>query len=153
MIDTPYVTQTTGQMTAKIHLTVPRHEIQRVMGPGLVEVKAAIAGQGIKATGPWFTRHLRIDPQIFDFEICVPVLKEVTATGRVQPSRLDETRVARTVFRGSYEGLGAGWKQFNEWIEKQGYKAADERWECYVKGPESSADPLEWETELNRPIV
>jgi effector-binding domain-containing protein len=66
---------------------------------------------------------------------------------------LDETKVARTIFRGSYEGLGAGWKQLGEWIEKQGYKAADDRWECYLKGPESSADASEWETELNRAIV
>lgn len=139
-------------MTARLRLTVPRHEIQRVMGPGLMEVKAVIAGQGIKATGPWFTRHLKIDRQTFDFEICVPVAKEITASGRVSPARLDEAKVARTIFRGSYENLGQAWKQFGEWIEAQGYPLSDERWERYLKGPESSADPAGWETELNRPI-
>ena len=152
MIDAPYTTQSPEQITARIHLTVPRSEIQRVMGSGFIEVKAAMAGQGIKAAGPWFTRHLRIDPEVFDFEICVPVSKEVTPTGRVQPGRLDERKVARTIYRGPYEGLREGWKQFSEWINKQGYKAAEERWECYLKGPEGSADPAEWETELNRPI-
>jgi effector-binding domain-containing protein len=152
MIDTPYVAQSQEQLTARIHLTVPKHEIQRVMGPGLLEVKAAIASQGIKAIGPWFTRHLQIDPEVFDFEICLPVAKEVTATGRVQPGRMLETKVVRTIYRGPYEGLREAWGEFGRWIEKQGYQTGDEFWECYLAGPEKSADPSEWETELNRVI-
>ena len=35
MIDTPSITQTVGQLTAIIRLTVPRAEIRNVMGPGL----------------------------------------------------------------------------------------------------------------------
>jgi hypothetical protein len=73
MIDPPQITQTAGLLTAFIHLTVPHGDIRKVMGPGLDEVKAAIAAQGIATTGPWFTHHLRMEPGIFDFEICVPV--------------------------------------------------------------------------------
>ena len=51
MIDTPKITQTTEQLTAMIHVTVPRSEIQKVMGPGIQEVKAAIAAQGVTAAG------------------------------------------------------------------------------------------------------
>jgi hypothetical protein len=44
------------------------------MGPGLRELMAAVAAQGIAPTGPWFSNHLRMDPDIFDFEISVPVV-------------------------------------------------------------------------------
>jgi hypothetical protein len=71
MIDTPQISQTTAQLTALIHLTIPRNEIRSAMGPGITEVMAAVNAQGIGPAGPWFTHHLKMDPAIFDFEICV----------------------------------------------------------------------------------
>jgi hypothetical protein len=35
MIDKPQITQTAAQQTAIIHVTVPRTDIQKVMGPGI----------------------------------------------------------------------------------------------------------------------
>src|SRR3954453_3507597 len=96
MIDTPRVTETEGQLIAVLHLTVPRSEIRNVMGPGLRELTAAVAAQGIAPAGPWFTHHLRMDPEVFDFEIGVPVPAPVAAAGRVKPSRRPALRVART---------------------------------------------------------
>jgi effector-binding domain-containing protein len=153
VLETPQVTETADQLTAFIHLTVPRAEIQKVMAPGLGEVRAAIAAQGIAPAGPWFTHHLRMDPAIFDFEICVPVEEPVAAAGRVKPGRLPAARVARVVYRGPYEGLGAAWGEFNAWVAANGLKTGTDLWECYVAGPESSPDPAAWRTELNRPLV
>jgi effector-binding domain-containing protein len=135
-----------------IHVTVPRSEIQKVMGPGLQEVMAAVAAQGISATGPWFTHHLKMDPKVFDFEICVPVKAKVKPTGRVKPGKLPGKRIARTVYHGPYEGLGAAWGEFNAWLESSGHKAAPDLWESYITGPESGTDSKEWRTELNRPL-
>ncbi len=69
MLDKPQITQTTAQTTAMIRLTIPRAEIRHVMEPGLGELMAAIAAQGITPTGPWLTHHLRMAPDIFDFEM------------------------------------------------------------------------------------
>src|SRR5438874_4934237 len=105
MIETPNITQTTDQITAFIRLTVPREEIRHVMGPGIREVMDTVAAQGLAATGPWFTHHLRMDPEVFDFEICLPVDAPVAPAGRVKPGQLPAATVARTVYHGSYEGL------------------------------------------------
>ena len=153
MIDTPHITQTAAQQAAIIHLTIPRDEIRNVMGPGLSEVMAAIAAQGVAPAGPWFTHHLRMDPDTFDFEIGVPVTAPVTAAGRVQPGQLPATAVARTVFHGTYEGLGAAWGEFDAWIAAEGHTPGADLWECYVAGPESNPDPATWRTELNRPLT
>ena len=88
MLDTPQITQTDAQLTAIIHLTIPREEIRNVMGPGIGELMAAVAAQGIAPTGPWFTHHLRMAPDIFDFEIGVPVNAPVAAAGRVKAGRI-----------------------------------------------------------------
>ena len=153
MIDTPQITQAAAQLTAMIRLTVRREEIRNVMGPGLMEILAAVAEQGIAPIGPWLTHHLKMDPEVFDFEICVPVASPVTAVGRVQPGELPATRVVRTIYHGTYEKLGDAWGEFDAWIAANGLKTGPDLKECYLAGPESSPDPANWRTELNRPLI
>ncbi|HUJ76783.1 MAG TPA: GyrI-like domain-containing protein [bacterium] len=153
MIETPEVTQSTGQLSAAVHVTVPREKIQEVMGPGLKEVRAALDAQGVKAAGPWFTHHLRMDPKVFDFEICIPVKKPVSASGRVRPAGLEARRIVRTVYHGGYEGLGQAWGELQGWIRAQGLKTAPDLWEVYTVGPEAGPDPSAWQTELNQPLA
>ncbi len=153
MIDTPHITQTTRQLAARIHLTVPREEMRNVMGPGIGELMAAIAEQGIAPAGPWFNHHLKMVPDIFDFEISVPVTAPVAAVGRVEPGEWPAMTAARTMYHGPYEGLGAAWGEFDSWIEANGHTPAPDLWERYLTGPESSDDPADWRTELSRPLV
>jgi effector-binding domain-containing protein len=153
MIDTPQITQTTAQLTAIIHLTVPRSEIRSVMGPGIGELMAVVKAQGIGPAGPWFTHHLKMDPETFDFEICVPVTAPVATVGRVRAGEVSATKVARTVYHGPYEGLGGAWGEFNAWIAANGHDPRPDLYEVYMAGPESSPNPASWRTELNRPLA
>lgn len=153
MIDTPQITETRRQLAAVIHVVVARDKIREVMGPGIAEVMAAVKAQGVGPVGPWFTHHFRITPETFDFEIGVPTSAPVAATGRVKPGELPAGRVARTVYHGSYEGLGEAVGELFSWIETAGHKQASDHWEVYLAGPESSADPADYRTELNRPLV
>jgi effector-binding domain-containing protein len=153
MLDAPHIAQTTARLTAVIRVTIPRGEIQRVMGPGIRELMATIASQGIAPAGPWFNHHLKMTPDIFDFEIGVPVAAPVIAAGRVKPGQWPAMKVARTIYRGPYEGLGNAWGEFNAWIKAEGHMPAPDLWECYVAGPESGPDPANWRTELNRPLT
>jgi effector-binding domain-containing protein len=153
MIDTPQIVQTATQPTAIIHITVPRAEIQRVMGPGLVELRAALAAQGIAPTGPWFTHHLKMAPDIFDFEIGLPVTRPVSAAGRVTAGELPATTVARTIYHGGYEGLPTAWPKLDAWIVAQGRTAGPSLWETYLTDPSSNSDPAAWRTELTRPLI
>ena len=153
MLDKPQIAQTAAQPTAIIRLTIPRAEIRNVMGPGIAELMAAVAAQGIAPAGPWFTHHLRMDPDTFDFEIGVPVAAPVSAVGRVKASQLPAATVARTVYHGAYEGLPSAWGEFIAWITAAGHTPGPDLWECYVAGPESNSDPATWRTELNRPLT
>lgn len=153
MISAPQTTRTAAQQTAIIHLTVPREEIRNVMGPGLEELRASVAAQGVTPAGPWFTHHLRMDPAIFDFEIGLPVTAPVAAAGRMRPGQLPAALVARTIYSGDYEGLGAAWGELDAWIAAEGHAPRADLWECYVAGPEANPDPATWRTELNRPLT
>lgn len=153
MIDTPRIVQTTDQLTAAIRFTIPRGKIQRVMGPGLAELMEVVAAQGIGPAGPWLSHHLRLVPDIFDFEIAVPVLAPVTPAGRVKPGHLPAARVVRTTHRGDYDRLGAAWGELEAWIKTNGFTAGTSFWEVYRTGPETGEDASEWRTDLYRPLV
>jgi effector-binding domain-containing protein len=153
MLDTPQIIQTDPQLIATIHLTVPREDIRKVMGPGISDLSAAVAAQGIAVTGPWFTHHFSRPTEIFDFEICLPVASPVASSGRVKPGQLPAATVARTIYHGPYEGLGSACGEFHAWIAAQGHTPRQDLWECHLAGPESGANPATWRTELNRPLA
>jgi len=153
MLESPRIIQTNEQLTAVIHLCVLRAEIGQLMGPAMAEVGSTLAAQEIAPAGPCFSYHLRMPTDSFDFEVGFPVDRPITSTGRVQMSRLPAARVARSVYRGGYEGLGQAWGEFIAWVDGEGLDAQDRLWECYLTGPESGKDPDQWRTELNRPLA
>jgi hypothetical protein len=75
MLDRPQIVTTETQPAAVIRLTIPRADIQRVMGPAIGEVMGAIAAQGVAPAGPVFSHHFRMDPDVLDFEVGVPVTR------------------------------------------------------------------------------
>lgn len=149
-LDQPQIVETDAQPTAVIRLRIPREEIREVMGPAMAEVSAAVAAQCVGPAGPFFTHHFKMNPEIFDFEVGVPVTTRVSAVGRVQPSELPAVRVARTVYRGGYEGLEDAWSDFGDWIAAQGHTPAEDLWESYVSGTDTEDSPV---TELNQPLI
>ena len=107
MLDTPQFIQTDEQLTAVIHLIIPRAEISNVMGPAITEIMSTIAAQGATITGPCFSYHQKRPTDIFDFEVGFPISRPITPAGRVKMSKLPAAKNVRTTYRGGYEGLGA----------------------------------------------
>jgi uncharacterized protein YndB with AHSA1/START domain/effector-binding domain-containing protein len=152
MIDPPRILQTATQPIAMIHFTVPPSEMRNVMGPGLHELMQTLAAQGITPTGPCCAYHLKPPSDIFDFNLSVPVSRPITPAGRVTNGQLPAATVARTIYRGPYEGLPAAWGRFMQWINAQGHTPAGTLWEAYVTHPAANPDPQSWQTELTRPL-
>jgi effector-binding domain-containing protein len=153
MIATPQIVKTEAQQAAIIHLTVPRSEMMKMFGPAVGELMSALAAQGIEPIGAVFAHHLKMSPDSFDFELGVKVAAPVKPAGRMKPGQLPAAKVARTVYSGPYEGLPAAWGAFSQWMKANGHKQAENLWEVYSVGPQSSSDPANWRTELNRPLT
>ena len=153
MLATPQIIKTDVQQAAVIRLTVPRNEMMKVFGPAVGELMTALAAQGVKPIGAVFAHHLKMSPDKFDFELGVKVAAPVKPAGRVKPGQLPASKVARTVYSGPYEGLPSAWGEFNKWMKANGHEQAEDLWEVYSVGPQSSPDPANWRTELNRPLV
>jgi effector-binding domain-containing protein len=152
MLATPQIIKTNIQEAAVIRLTIPRHEMMKVFGPAAGELMTALAAQGVEPVGAVFAHHLKMSPDTFDFELGVKVSAPVRATGRVRPGQLPAVKVARTVYSGPYEGLPSAWGEFDKWVSANGHEQADNLWEVYSVGPQSTPDAANWRTELNRPL-
>lgn len=148
----PTLTTTAPQRTAIVHVTCRREEIQKVMGPGIGELMQVVQSQGVPITGPWFTHHRRRPTDTFDFDIGVPVGAAVKPQGRVAPGELRARKAAHTTHVGPYDGLGAAWGAFQQWLEANGHRAVEDLIEVYAVGPESVQDPKQYRTELYQPL-
>jgi len=153
MLDAPQILQVSAQPAAVIHIVIAREKIRTVMEPAMAELQETLARLKIEPTGPMFSHHLRMDPEVFDFEVGLPVSVKIPEQGRVQSGLLPAGKVARSVYRGGYEGLGAAWGDFRDWIAQSGHATAPDLWECYASGPETDPDPLCWCTELYQPLA
>jgi effector-binding domain-containing protein len=153
MLATPQIVQSSVQEAAVIRLTIPRSEMMKVFGPAVGELMAALAAQGVEPVGAVFAHHLRMPPDTFDFELGVKVATSVKASGRMKPGQLPAVKVARTVYSGPYEGLPSAWDEFIKWMKANGHEQAENLWEVYSVGPQSTPDSANWRTELNRPIT
>ena len=153
MIDEPRIAQLEATPTAVIPLRISRADMPKVMGPAIQEVIAAVEEQGARPIGAVFAHHFRMDPEVFDFEVGVPVSKPVLPAGRVRPGERPATRVVQTLYHGPYEGLPEAWGAFHRWIEEKKLKWAPDIWEVYVVHPDTEPNPANWRTELNRPLA
>jgi effector-binding domain-containing protein len=153
MIETPRITKTAEQKVAFIHVVVPRAEIRSAMDAGTAELVALFKAQNIAPTGPWFTHHLQRPIETFDFELCFPIDTPITPNGRVTNGTIAARTVAQTVYHGGYDGLPGAWGELHQWIDANGYVSASDLLETYVINPDSSPDPANWRTRLERPLL
>lgn len=105
MIEEPQITESTEQPAGVIHLTVPRYQMLEAFTSAVHELMDVLEDRGVEPRGSDFAHHLEIDPEVFDFEVGVPVAEEIGEEGRVKPGRLSAATVARTVYKGPYDGL------------------------------------------------
>jgi effector-binding domain-containing protein len=148
MIEPPWITDTEAFHVAAIHLLIPREEIRHVMTPALDELAAVLDAQGVIPTGPWLTHHYEMKPEVFDFEVCMPVASPVASSGRVRASEIPASKVARTIYEGGYAGIGNAWRELDNWIRDQSLTPGPDRWERYLMDTASQK-----RTELNRPLI
>ena len=153
MSTTPQIVSTPAQSLAVIRMTVPIADIKSVMGPAVGELFAGVAAQSVAVIGSWFTHHFRRPTDTFDFEAGVPVATPVAAAGRVLPSTRPALTVARTEYKGGYEGLAGAWGEFHAWLKANNHTPTGDLWEWYIVGPESTSDPAGWRTILEQPLV
>ena len=162
-MDDPQIVDLSPQPTAAIRVTqlMAELDLASAFDHGMPLVASRIAETGGRIGGPPFGRYHRFGPDVVDVEIGFPVasapdlppLRDLP-NGEVGLSELPGGPVARSVHRGSYDGLSHTYDALHEWIHAQpGYDDGPGAWESYVDSPADAADPSQLRTEVFWPLV
>ena len=124
-----------------------------VFGPAVGDLMTTLAAQGVEPVGAVFAHHLKMTPDAFDFELGVKVAAPVKANRTRQTGRASGGKGRAYGVQRSYEGLPSAWADFDKWIRANGHEQAEDLWEVYSVGPQSTPMPANWRTELSRPLA
>ena len=134
---------TSASPTAVVAQATTWSEFPQLWPVLLDEVYAFVRGGGVTQTGHNIMLYRDDVPNV---EVGVQVAGSFVASGRVTPSELPAGRVATTVHRGSYDGLGATHAAVHRWCANHGHVITGTRWEIYGDWRD---DPRDLETEIN----
>ena len=118
-------------------------EFPRLWDQLLDEVYALVRAGGVAKAGHNVMLYRDDVPNV---EVGLQVAGPFGANGRVILSELPAGRVATTVHRGTYDGLGAAHEAVHAWCAKNGHELTRTRWEVYGDWHE---DPTQVETEIS----
>lgn len=152
MITTPRILEASRVEAAVIPITCRREDMPKLFGPAVMELFRVLDAQSIESIGAVFAHHLHMSPDEFVFELGVEVPAPVEPSGRVRPGSLPAGRVAHVTYTGPYEGLHEAWGQFEAKLRVQRLEWRPDLWEHYVFGPDKTANPADFRTELYRPL-
>jgi effector-binding domain-containing protein len=152
------------QPTAAVRIRQPMAELDlaAAFDRSMPLVAQRIVASGGSIGGPPFGRYHRFGPDVVDVEIGFPVgtppagLQPLAscAEGEVGISELPGGPVARTIHRGSYDGLSRTYDGLHAWIHAQsGVDDGDGPWESYVDDPRSTTEQSQVRTEVIWPLV
>ncbi len=150
------------QPTVAVRIQQPMAELDlaKAFDTYLPLVGRRVGELGAEMAGAPFGRYHAFGPTHLDVEIGIPVasppaglptLRSVPA-GEVGTSELPGGLVARTIHRGSYDGLKDTYDALHEWIHAQpGVDDGDGPWESYIDDP-TTVEPSQLRTEINWPL-
>ncbi|MDQ1248327.1 MAG: hypothetical protein QG597_2699 [Actinomycetota bacterium] len=120
---------------AVVTATLAVADIGAFMGEAFGEVLAALAEQGLQPVGPPFGRYEPVADQMI-VEAGFPCSGKVTASGRVEPTKLPGGPTATTVHHGPYDQVGQAYDAVVAWVAASPYQISGKPWESYLDGPE-----------------
>jgi effector-binding domain-containing protein len=134
---------TAASPTAVVAQETTWAEYPRLWPVLLDEVYAFVRGGGTTQAGHNIMLYRDDVPNV---EVGVQVAGPFNASGRVTPSELPAGRVATTIHRGPYDGLGGAHAAVRAWCAAREHLLTGTRWEIYGDWRE---DPNELETEIS----
>jgi effector-binding domain-containing protein len=141
------------QDTVARRALVPAADLRQFFDETYSSVWAAIAGQGLRVTGPPFALYHGMPGETIDLEAGFPVEGTFRERGDLRAGVLPGCRVIVGMHIGPYERLASTWMAMQEWGREQGLeRSGDSFWEVYVSDPRAEPDPEQWRTQLVQPV-
>jgi len=116
-----------------------------ILGKYIIENKA-------KTNGPPFSLYYKWENNLFDFDICMPVIKPLKGDKTIKPGKLKAGKILTVKYYGPYEGTGRAYAAAMKWLSDKKLKINGAPREVFVTDPMTEKDPSKWLTLIIYPI-
>jgi len=131
-------------------------DVEKKMSKMFPVVIKFMADNNIEPSGKPFTLNHKWDEEnnTAMFSACVPVKERVITTGDVLTGFLKPQKAFKTIFTGDYKFSYDAWEAAYNGLTAQGFKEIEggEPFEIYTIGPNETANPTKWITEIYIPV-
>ncbi|MFJ9813157.1 GyrI-like domain-containing protein [Streptomyces sp. NPDC101158] len=141
------------EITAVVRGVVPPEELRTFFDGAFGALGRVLHRQQVPPRSAAFGLHHGGPGEKLNLEVGFVTGRAVWPEDGVVTGELPGGRVARVTHHGGFDGLGETWERLAVWIEAQGLRGGEDRWEVYVTQPTPDMDPRDLRTELNWPIA
>jgi effector-binding domain-containing protein len=128
-------------------------EISSFLGRCFADLYGRVGLLGVAAAGHPFVIYHELGGTEIDAEVCVPLVSEISAHGRIESRVLEPATVAQTLHIGPYDELGVAYEALDAWVREHDFEVAGPVRERYLNGPDAAGSPAGYRTEIEMPIV
>jgi effector-binding domain-containing protein len=130
-------------------------DIVSVFAQVLPAVYEQIGRSGIEPVSPPVAVYFGSDPFMSRFDMLVGCLVAcpVTDVPGFASGQLPPSEALTVVHEGPYDSLVTTYQDMQDWMAAHGRQPSPIMWEVYLQGPETTADPAAYRTEVVWPVL
>ena len=98
-----------------------------------------VVSNGGEPAGPPFLRYHAMTEDEFKMDAGLPVKSAMENAGDIEATSIGGVKVATTVHKGPYEGVGGAHEAIHQYLESTHWESAGACWDSYVDDPEKVA--------------
>jgi effector-binding domain-containing protein len=131
-----------------IGVKVQRQEIPETLPPLINQVSDWLEKNNIVPEGPAFFRYLKMEGNMLEVEVGIPVGSKINGNGHIKPGVIPGGRYAVATYYGHYSNLYQVHTTLEKWGKEAGMKFKGARTEFYPTDPNIEPNPDKWQTDI-----
>lgn len=141
-----------AQEIVGLHESVRLDELGPFFERAMAAAGRALGERGLEPAGPPVALYEHMQGDTVEVTAGFPVPPGAAPSDVVVAAMLPGGPTAEAVHQGPYEDLRSTHRELTTWFGEQGLTPPDVVWEEYLVGPESEADPAQWQTRVVYPV-
>jgi effector-binding domain-containing protein len=135
-----------------MHEVVRISDLTEFFGRAYTAVGAELGKQGLAPAGPPVALYDSEVGETADVTAGFPTQRTALPADGLVVAVLPAGRAAVTVHEGAYDAMATTYAALMAWFEEEDLTPGPVMWEEYLVGPDSSADPAQWRTQIVWPV-
>ncbi len=131
-----------------IRQKIPSDQLPQVIGKSMMQVMNFLENRRMRPSGPPVTLFHDTNDSFIDFEVGIPVNKQVESHDQIKMSTIPSGKAVYALYKGSLENIAPVYAEMIKWANERQIKTTKLWWERYLTDPRKEPDQSNWKTEI-----